>query len=265
MSNASDHSKPYRTSNDITNDGSALRARLAIDGYLFFKGLGPKDKLLAARRDVANLLADAGWIDRAEAMVAKWSGAGPYTEGEQQYMDVYRKIVHLPSFAAVPEDAVFMQLMNRIIDGEAMLHRLRIGRITFPSNTGQTTAAHQDFHYIRGTPETYTAWQPLGDCPIDLGPLTILAGSHKQGFIDHREDMSKKYASMGLEDAQLPSAGEWLCNDFELGDFVLFHSHTIHKALPNVTKDRLRLSTDNRYQRKDEAISPVSQGTHYNL
>ena len=70
---------------------------------------------------------------------------------------------------------------------------------------------------------------------------------------------------MGLHDDQLPAGGAWLCDDFELGDFIVFHSHTIHKALPNVTKDRLRLSTDNRYQRKGEAISPTSQGTHYNL
>ncbi|MDZ4819005.1 MAG: phytanoyl-CoA dioxygenase family protein [Planctomycetota bacterium] len=260
-----DNLQPFRASNDIADDSSALRARLALDGYLFFKGLGPMEKLLAARRDVTHLLADAGWIDRTDTMAAKWNGAGPYTEGEQPYMDVYRKIVHLPSFLAVPEDDAFKQLMIRIVDGEAMLHRLRIGRITFPSNTGQTTAAHQDFHYIRGTPETYTVWQPLGDCPIDLGPLTVLAGSHKQGFIEHREDKSKKYASMGLEEEQLPPAGSWLCNAFELGDFVLFHSQTIHKALPNITKDRLRLSTDNRYQRKGDVISPVSQGTHYNL
>jgi len=257
--------QPYTVSNDIIGDAPALQSRLSADGYLFFKGCGPKEKLLAARRDVAGLLTAAGWIDPRDPMSTRWSGAGPYTEGEQAYMDVYRKIIHLPSFKAVPEDSVFMQLMSKIVGGDAMLHRLRIGRITFPSNTGQTTAAHQDFHYIRGTPATYTVWQPLGDCPLDLGPLTVLPATHTKGFIEHSEDKSKKYASMGLTEAQLPASGPWLCNDFELGDFVLFHSYTIHKALPNLTSDRLRLSTDNRFQKAGDSISEVSQGTHYNL
>lgn len=256
---------PFRVSNDIADDGPALRARLADEGYLFFRGLGPADALAAARRDVTALLAEAGWIDPAEPEAARWNrGVGPFTEGEVPYMELYRKVIHLPSFLAVPESPVFLQLIERIVDGKAICHRLRIGRITFPNNTAQTTAAHQDWHYIRGAAETYTVWQPLVDCPIALGPLAVLAGSHKQGFIEHREDRGKKYASMGLEDAQLPS-GQWVASDFRVGDFVLFHSHTIHKALPNLTPDRLRLSTDNRYQRAGAEISPVSQGTHYNL
>ncbi|MCS7034695.1 MAG: phytanoyl-CoA dioxygenase family protein [Phycisphaerae bacterium] len=255
---------PFRVSNDILEDDEALRARMQSEGYLFFRGLGPREKLAAARRDVTALLAEAGWIDRSDPLAARWSGVGPYTEGEPQYMEVYRRLIHRPSFLAVAEDEVFLRLMNRIVDGPAFCHRLRIGRVTFPNNTAQTTAAHQDFHYIRGTPQTYTIWQPLGECPVELGPLAILPGSHVGGFRQHVENKSKKYASMGLPDDQLPAEG-WLCEDFRHGDFVVFHSYTIHKALPNRTKDRLRLSTDNRYQKQGEAISEVSQGTHYNL
>src|SRR6185503_2613565 len=105
----------------------------------------------------------------------------------------------LESFLAVPEDAVYLNLIGRIVQGEAMLHRLRIGRITFPKNVAQSTAAHQDWEYIRGTPETYTIWQPLGDCPFELGGLAILPGSNKLGLIEHRSNPQKKYAQRGLE------------------------------------------------------------------
>jgi ectoine hydroxylase-related dioxygenase (phytanoyl-CoA dioxygenase family) len=68
-----------------------------------------------------------------------------------------------------------------------------------------------------------------------------------------------------LEADQWPSGLEWHASDFELGDVVMFHAYTIHRALPNQTADRLRLSIDNRYQRDGEAIEPGSMQTHYNL
>jgi ectoine hydroxylase-related dioxygenase (phytanoyl-CoA dioxygenase family) len=252
----------FVVSNDLLNDPPALRSRIAEDGYLFLRGIGPKDKILAARRDVIALCEDAGWCDSD----GKWTGAGPFTEGDKEYMAVYRDVIKLPSFLAVPEDAALMSLMNKVVDGAAILHRLRIGRITFPNNVTQTTAAHQDHWYIRGSEATYTIWMPLGDCPLPLGGLALLPGSHKQGFIEHRLNEEKKYAGHGLQDDQLPpEVREWVAGDFQVGDFLVFHSLTIHKALPNLTPDRLRISTDNRYQREGDAIAEISTKPHYNL
>jgi ectoine hydroxylase-related dioxygenase (phytanoyl-CoA dioxygenase family) len=138
--------------------------------------------------------------------------------------------------------------------------------MTFPNNVQQTIMAHQDWYYIRGTPETYTIWLPLGDCPMALGGLAIMNGSHKHGFIDHRRlpDVNVAFA---LEEDQWPHGElvEWHASDFALGDVVIFHSYTIHRALPNLTGNCLRLSIDNRYQREGEAIEPSSMGTHYDL
>jgi hypothetical protein len=251
---------PFVVSNDLLSDSAALRQRIRDEGYLFFKSLGPKERITAARRDVLKLCQDAGWCDATGV----WSGAGPFTEGEKPYMDLYKQVIKLPSFLAVPEDPLLLNLISKVVAGPAQLHRLRIGRITFPNNTAQTTAAHQDHWYIRGTPATYTIWLPLGDCPIELGGLAILPRSHQDGFIEHRLNPEKKYAGHGLQDDQMRD-GPWLAGDFELGDFLVFHSYTIHKALPNLTKDRLRLSTDNRYQRQGDEIADISTKTHYGL
>jgi hypothetical protein len=258
----SDTCSPFAVSNDLLTEPAALRRRMAEEGYLFFRGLGPKHKIRVARRDVLELCRQAGWCD-AEG---QWSGVGPYTEGDKQYMEVYKQVIKLPSFLAVAEDDSFMRIMAMILEAPPMLHRLRIGRITFPNNVAQTTAAHQDHWYIRGTPQTYTIWTPLGDCPLPLGGLAILPRSQRLGFIEHRLHAEKKYAGHGLQDDQLPGAETgWVGGDFDLGDFVVFHSYTIHKALPNLTPDRLRLSTDNRYQRAGEEIAELSTKTHYNL
>jgi ectoine hydroxylase-related dioxygenase (phytanoyl-CoA dioxygenase family) len=256
---------PFRDSSQLLNSPEKLRARMTEDGYLFMRGVAPKQDVLDARRDVLELCAKAGWIDATDLMAGKWSGAGPFTEGEQPYMNVYKQILHLKSFHELPAQSAFMNVMTKILDDNVLLHNRRIGRVTFPNNTTQTTAAHQDYHYIRGTSDTYTIWLPLGDCPIELGGLAVLRGSHKAGLIEHRMHAEKKYAGHGLDDDQLPPETEWEAGDFAAGDFLVFHSYTIHKALPNLTQDRLRLSIDNRYQRKNEAIEPGSMGTHYNL
>jgi hypothetical protein len=259
---------PFLDSSPIQTDAPTLRARMRDDGYLFLRGLASRDALMDLRRAMLEICREAGWVDSAgDLMQGKWSGAGPFTEGDQEYSPVYKRIINHPLFLAWAERAEFARVLAMIADGPVQAHRLRIGRVTFPNNLRQTTAAHQDFQYIRGTADTYTVWTPVGDCPIELGGLAVLRGSHGAGFIEHRLFEEKKYAGHGLAEEQLPrSAGvEWHAADFAAGDVLIFHSHTVHKALPNLTKDRLRLSTDNRYTRVGDAISEVSTRSHYGL
>ncbi len=258
---------PFIVANDALNDPAGLNRLLDEHGYLYFRGVAPKEKVLQARRDILKFCLDAGWIKPyGDTLDAVWSGVGPYGEGDPEYMGVYKQMLNLPSFLQIPEDDVLMKLMGRILGGEVLLHRRKIGRVTFPNNTSQTTPAHQDFQYIRGTPRTYTLWMPIGECPIELGGLAVLKGSHREGFVEHKINKEHKYAGMGVMDEDMPEDGtEWHEGNFGLGDFLVFHSHTIHKAMPNVTGDRLRFSCDNRYQRKDEEMGPGAMGTHHNL
>lgn len=256
---------PFMVSNHALNDPVRLKSLIDEHGYLFLKGVAPKDTLLRLRRDILELCAQAGWLDpNADLMDGIWGGVGPYTEGNPEYMAVYRKVIHLPSFEEAPEAPELIDLMRPITGEPVLLHRRKIGRITFPHNVAQTIAAHQDFHYIRGSTETFTMWAPLGDCPMELGGLAVLRGSNHVGFIEHRTFSGKNVAD-GLEDEQLPPGTEWHASDFELGDVLIFHSHTIHKALPNLTDKQLRLSIDNRYQQAETQIEPESMGTHYDL
>jgi hypothetical protein len=259
----------FSDSSASLSDAPALSARMREDGYLFIRGLAPRDALLELRRAILEICRDAGWIDSSSAdlMHGKWSGAGPFTEGEPEYQAVYKRIINHPLFLAWPDREEFGRTLAKIAGAPVQAHRLRIGRITFPNNVQQTTGAHQDFQYIRGAADTYTIWTPIGDCPIELGGLAVLRGSHHGGFIEHRFFKEKKYAGHGLADDQLPASPgiEWHAGDFAAGDVLIFHSHTIHKALPNLTKDRLRLSTDNRYTRAGDAIAEISTKSHYGL
>ncbi len=48
-------------------------------------------------------------------------------------------------------------------------------------------------------------------------------------------------------------SGRWLWNDYRAGDVVVFGLGTMHASLDN-RSDRLRISTDTRYQRASEPI-----------
>jgi hypothetical protein len=256
-------------SNRDFNNPAALRDSMRENGYLYFRGLGPKDRILALRKAMLEICAEAGWVDDRYAPVteAPWSGAGPYTESEPEYMAVYKRIVHLPLFNELPADPFYMGLMEKVVDGPVMMHRMHIGRVSFPNNTVQTTPAHQDWQYIRGTPNTYTIWTPIGDCPVEVGGLKVLRGSHKRGYVEHALLPEQKYAGWGLWGEKLEATGgaEWQTAAYTVGDCVIFHSHTVHGAMPNLSGDRLRLSVDNRYQRQGDEYGSAATRTHHDL
>lgn len=253
---------------DPDEDTAALRSRLSEDGYLALRGVAPADLALQVRRAIFELCLEAGWLDpNADILEGRWSGGDVHTEGEPTHMEIYKQVVQLASFNAFPQQPVFIDLMSRLLGETAFNHNLRIARIIFPHNTAQSTTAHQDHRYIPGTAEVLTIWTPLGDCPVDLGVLAVLRGSNRLGLLEHTRHAGKKAASMGVRKEQW--AGEtdlqWVAGDMKLGDVIIFHSETIHKALPNRTDDRMRLSLDNRYQGIGKPVNIKNLHLHYNI
>jgi hypothetical protein len=249
----------FIVSGGALDDADALRGRLEEYGYLYLQRLVPKETVLGVRRDILELCRDAGWLDPdAPLMDGVWSGTGAYVEGEPEYMAVYRRVLDLPSFQALPHHPEPMGLMERLLGGDVLAHPRRIGRITFPARQEESTPPHQDFPLIKGAPRTYTMWMPLGDCPRSLGGLAILAGSNQSGFREH-----VPMRGTGGTGVVLDEDTQWHSGDMEAGDCLLFHSYTIHKALPNVSGRYLRISADNRYQLASDEVDPSSLRPHY--
>lgn len=249
----------------IEADASAapgvLRAQMEETGYLFFRALIPEEDVLSVRRAVLELCAQAGWLDPNRDLMDGIAAPNqkPLREGMTEYMPVYRQVLRTPIFHDFPTNAALMQIAEKLLGEEALVHPRRIGRITFPHLLEATTPPHQDHFYIRGSVETYSCWTPLGDCPLELGGLAVLPASQNQGFLDH------SITTKGVGGSGVPieeSETTWHSSDFGVGDALFFHSYTIHKALPNLTSDRMRISTDNRYQRPQDAIDPGALKPH---
>lgn len=247
----------FTDSTGIAGDGAALRARLREDGYLFVRGVLDAAAVAVARQETLDALSKCGWLaggtEPADAVPAQ----PPRIEGFPEFWEGYVAIQRLESFHRLAHDPALLQLLRAVIDDDVLVHPRKIARISWP-DCGHTTPPHQDFRYIQGTADVLTVWTPLGRCPVDLGGLRVLRGSQAAGL---RPVMRARGAG-GLAVESRDDDPDWVSIDYEPGDVVVFHSLTVHGALPNRT-DRLRLSVDFRYQAVTEPITEASLHPHF--
>jgi ectoine hydroxylase-related dioxygenase (phytanoyl-CoA dioxygenase family) len=230
-------------SSGLISDGSALASRMRRDGYLFLRNLLPRNDVVAVARQIGEIARDAGWLRRdqpVEEAIADTSGF--CVDPDPTYLRTLRRINRLEDYHALEHHPLLIDLLERMLGGPILPHPRVLMRNIFPQHEEYTTKAHQDFPNVQGTTEVYTAWMPLIDCPLHVGPLQIATGSHVNGVYD----FGLAGGAGGIEITD-PLEGRWVSGDFAAGDVLLFHSMTVHKGLPN-RSDKLRMSMDVRYQ-----------------
>ena len=174
-----------------------------------------------------------------------------------------------------------MELYTRLLGG-AVRHYDFTWLRTIPPGKG--TKPHEDIVFMgRGTQQVYTAWTPLGDISYELGGLLVLENSHRV------ERIIQTYGQKDVDsycrnhpDATDRSTGtkwwngvlsnnpallrkrlglRWLTTEFRAGDLLTFGMFMAHASLDN-HGERLRLSSDSRYQLASEPIDERWIGDH---
>ncbi len=255
----------FRVSNDAIDDAPELRRRIADEGYLFFRGLMDVDKMLSLRRDMLSVLREGGWlVDGTQLMDGIADVSRCCTEPDIEYATLYHEVYKLQSFHRAGHWPQVLEMMEKVIGEPIISHPRKIARMWFPKYTDHTTPIHQDFVHFQGTYQSYTCWAPVGDCPIELGGLAVLPGSHKvDRVLDHHFSLGA--GSLAIDAGELE--GQWHSTNYDVGDALIFPALTAHQALPNLTEDRLRISLDNRYQPLSHPIAehmldPHLDGVH---
>ena len=252
----------FRVSNDAIDDAEELRRRMNDEGYLFFRKLQNPDQLKALRLDMLEVIREGGWLKEGSDLadgVADLSRR--CTEGDIKYTDVYHEVYKLESFHQSGHWPEVLEMMQKIIGDTVFPYPHKIVRLWFPQYTEHTTPAHQDFVHFQGNYETYTCWTPVGESPIELGGLAILPGSHKENAVfDHHFSLGA--GALTVDTEKYP--GNWVTTNYEIGDTLIFHCLTLHRALPNLTEDRLRISLDNRYQALGHPLNEHMLEPHLN-
>lgn len=248
----------YRDSTRLLGDGDSLRRRLSSDGYLFFRGLLPRDAALEVRDELLRVLEVSGWLEDGTDPSERRPGPRVVNEGDEHFFEAYEGIQRLERFHTLAHHEGIRRLVGSIVEGDLAVHPQKVARINFPDNPYGTTPAHQDYRYIQGTTDVFTTWIPLVPCPVDQGGLKILRGSHERGLIDVRPvDRALKIECLVEEDDP-----DWAGADYEPGDVLLFHSLTVHGGLPNES-GRVRLSADYRYQSASDPLVVHSLHPHW--
>ena len=252
--------EPFIDCRDVLEDQAHLQSRAAENGYLYFPELLPKDDVLAVRHQVLQVAERHGLLSAGVDIDAGIRGAGVYIDLEYDkptpphLRQFYNDILSLRGFNAFPHHPIVTGIIESLLGEPTFVHPRHICHILFPGRFEHTTEAHQDFHPVRGTKDTWTVWIPLGDCDSDLGGVTVACGSHQRGYLNAESVTSGEL--LGEETV-------WHWNPFQCGDVLMFHSLTIHQGRDNVTTDHIRLSTSARYKAISEPVDAAALTPHW--
>jgi ectoine hydroxylase-related dioxygenase (phytanoyl-CoA dioxygenase family) len=230
--------------------------RALQDGCLLLRGI-PGPEAVAPLRTLAVGAAEslgfvlpnpAGRLAPRARPGARLSGTG---YDDRRWLALQEQVLADPRFAAVGDHVDLLTVLESLIGGPVLTRRGDICRLALPNAARLTTPPHQDHWYTGGTTNLWTVWIPLTDAPLELGPLAVLPGSHMNGLLPHAGQ------GAGRQGVRLAARTQFAAAPLAAGDAILFHCLTVHRALPNATRDRVRLSVDYRYQPAGEPIHVV--------
>ena len=256
-----------RDSTEALDDIEELRRRIAVDGYLFIRGLIERDAVLEARRVVMEHLQQQDALVEGTPLM---EGVMP-RDGRSVGM---KRVAYRPEVLRVLEGPELHALYRRLYGEEPVTFSHKWLRAV---GNEKFTGSHMDVVYMgRGSERVNTVWIPFGDIPITQGTLAVCEASHRlpsfarmratYGRSDVDRDRISGWFSEDPEEIRDRFGGRWLTADVRAGDIVTFGLYLLHGSTNNTT-NRFRISCDVRYQPAsepmDERWGGDSPGGHY--
>ena len=250
-----------REATHIRDDMDALRARIAEDGYLLIRGFYDRETVLAARMDILQQLSEQGLLN-ADAPLED-GVIGQENEGAVMRNKV---VLKMPNYLRLVNSDRIMTFFEAFLGGPVLTLDHKWPRAV---KRGASTGAHYDIVFMgAGTNQLYTAWTPLGDISLDMGPLVFCPGSNHlehlratYGAADAHNDLLDGHLSRDPNDLIDSLGVKWASTPFRAGDIMIFGMYFLHGSLDNVS-NRYRISTDTRYQLASQPVDERHMGPH---
>jgi ectoine hydroxylase-related dioxygenase (phytanoyl-CoA dioxygenase family) len=199
----------------------------ARDGHVTLRGLLPARDLDATGREITRLTLGLNTEQRV------LDERDTYGRAFLQVMNLWEKSPLVGRFVMGQRLArVAAQLLG--VRGVRLYHDQSLYK---EPNGGHTPAHADQYYWPLASDRTITAWIPLQDVPMAMGPLGFYSGSHR---VPEGRDLGISDASEDDIPARMAALGHpYVCSPFALGDVSFHLGWTFHRAEPN-TSDRPR-------------------------
>ncbi len=251
-----------------------LKEQYNKQGYLWIKGLVNHNQVMSLRSLFFEKCKRFGLLEEDTLSEEKKISA---SEIPIEVMNKVRAdFTTCKEYKALVNSKEILNVLGELLEGSVCSLNRQIVRYKMPNDSRSDTGAHYDLTYLRsGTTNVITTWIPIGDIPVEMGGLMYLEKSldfsHKMeeqfnseiAALSDQERYAVRSKGMGLKGwitKDLSALSEltnskWLVADYEAGDIVVHSPYIIHaSSTNNDLKQRIRLSTDIRYQRIDSEI-----------
>ena len=225
----------------LTETDDLLRSRLDRDGYLLLKGAVAAEHCDNLRNDLLSVLSPHVGFD--EDLGKPVLTGEPFYESDPLWDEVYPRVLNLESFHRFFHSPQMLDMMSRLAGKDAWVYPIKMARIATPKMLGYETPPHQDAYSHHAGPTMAGVWVALHDVDSTMGRVKVLPGSHKGG-------VRKVFEAQGVGGVQCEIYDHetlWHVSDFEKGDVLIFNSATVHRAEPNTSESKVRLSVDTRF------------------
>lgn len=253
-------------SNDSLDNVAKLREQLHTEGYLYLKNFIDPAVAASTRTELLKPIFEENPEFNKNGKVGNKNFKEVKNSGD---VPLVRNLIHsgkIPDF------------FSRILGGPSRPYDLIWSRVV---GQGRCETPHCDTVYMnRGTKNLYTIWVPLGDIPLQNGPLMILEKSHRLESLDSYRsldidsDFNKRkitfkhgrffrgfHYSRNPRKVQKEFGKRWLTANFYPGDVIIFSVHALHCTLDNFS-DSFRVVVDARFQLASELIDSRYVGTN---
>jgi ectoine hydroxylase-related dioxygenase (phytanoyl-CoA dioxygenase family) len=231
---------PYQVSSDMIE---AFRS----DGFVRVPGLLSADVLAYMDQVISTE------VDRLNTQHLAMEDRDTYGKAFLQIMNIWRNSDEV-------KEIVFSRRLASVATALLEVSGVRIyhDQALYKEPGGGHTPWHADqYYWPLSSDRTVTAWIPLQETPLELGPLEFSAGSASltQGRDKEISDESQAF----LESVLKEKGFRHVVEAFGLGDVSFHTGWTYHRAGPNVT-DRMRKVMTMIYMDKDMKLqTPVNK------
>ncbi len=266
---------------DTKTSDAALRMQVERDGYLYLPGFFDRDDVVTVRHEILSMLKRKGHLEPgsepSDALPHRARTQGISSQmGSSSMDDIGRDCQAMQTLLYGDHTKRFF---SRFLGATVRHFDLTWFRAIAP---GLGTVPHCDVVYMgRGTKHLYTIWVPYSDIALQMGGLMILENSGSPRVQNKLSRYLRRDVDEYCSNEPLPAhmdltsvtdnkvwngwltdnpvslrknlGGRWLTAEYRMGDAVVFPIHVVHGSLDNQS-DKIRLSSDARYQREDDPI-----------